>query len=572
MKAVFHRLRSPKLLNFLACLGASLVFGLLWYLLLYNRFPLYLSHVDWIYKAGGDALQHQLGWEWFRYEDWRFPFGSIQSYGYPVGSSIAFMDAIPLFAFPFKLLSPILGEKFQYLGIWELTSIIGQMLMGILILAEFTRSFPLKILGASLLVLSPPMIFRAFTHNALSAHWLILAAIWFLILEYRHTLWRGAWPLLFGLAVLTHAYFVPMLLPIWLAGLFFHYRRALESRAHKNRAHKRWQIALDALAVAAVIFLGGYLTGLFRLNYNSLALPGYGKFSWNLNAFFNPINSSSRYLKEMALGAIDQYEGYSYLGLGILLLLPPAVYLFFRNEFPARRLSFLLPVAAASAVLTVFALSNKAFIGAFPLWDFHLPDGLLGFLNIFRSSGRFIWPVFYFLVLFVLIVIIRNLRFSIPILALALLLQFSDLQPLYRQNRLDDFVSYQSQLQSPFWTLAAETNEHIVVVPTQALAAGYTPLAIYAANHQMTLNLGAAARSDSAALENQNEQVQQALRARQVDPQTLYILSNAEWSAFAETSLKVQATVCRIDGFTLMFSRDNPLTKTDFDFTDFCEQ
>ena len=78
------RISSP-LQIFLVHVVLSLLFGAVWYLVLYGHFHLHFTHVNWIYKAGGDVLQHQLGWEWFRQEPWQFPLGTITAYGYPFG-------------------------------------------------------------------------------------------------------------------------------------------------------------------------------------------------------------------------------------------------------------------------------------------------------------------------------------------------------------------------------------------------------------------------------------------------------------------------------------------------------
>ncbi|MDO9121584.1 MAG: DUF6311 domain-containing protein, partial [Anaerolineaceae bacterium] len=94
------------MIRFTALLLACSGFGLLWFLLLYESAPLYPTNVGWIYSAGGDTFQHQLGWEWFRQEPWRFPLGRIDAYGFPYGTTIVFMDSIPLFAIFFKILSP----------------------------------------------------------------------------------------------------------------------------------------------------------------------------------------------------------------------------------------------------------------------------------------------------------------------------------------------------------------------------------------------------------------------------------------------------------------------------------
>ena len=97
--------------------GAS--FGAFWYWVLYGPFHLYFTHVNWIYQAGGDVLQHQLGWEWFRQEPWQFPLGKITAYGYPFGTSVTFMDSIPLLAIPLKLISHWFKQNHQYFGVWN---------------------------------------------------------------------------------------------------------------------------------------------------------------------------------------------------------------------------------------------------------------------------------------------------------------------------------------------------------------------------------------------------------------------------------------------------------------------
>lgn len=551
---------SPTLFHWLSHLAVSVAAGLAWYLLLYGRYPLYLSHVNWIYNAGGDILMHQLGWEWFRQSAWQFPLGFIPAYGYPAGTSVAFLDSIPLMALLFRPFSAWLQTPFQYFGIWELASLIGQILTGMLIVQEFTRAWSLKILGASLLVLSPPMIFRTFYHSSLSAHWLLLAAIWFILLAYRGRLWRWGWVILFGLAVLIHPYFVPMLAPLWVMSMFFYYRTRTQ----------KWQVMFDLTAVTAVIFLTGYSIGLFNLQYDSLSASGFGLFSWNLNGFVNPFHFSSTYIQPMATGNSGQYEGFSYLGLGVIMLLPATVYVFVQKENVRRRWVFFLVFGLASLAYTLFALSNKAFLGSHPLWDVVLPAWLMEFFNLFRTSGRFIWPVFYFLVLFVLITTIRHLRYPIPVLLLVILLQWSDLQPLYEARKIPGFTTYDSPLQAGFWQAAAQTNQHLVMLPVTKLALTEEAFAIYAAHHQLTLNRGYFARGDDQALQAYGTQIWQDLQRRQAQPDTLYILTGPEEMAFAQAELAQAMYVCEVDNYTVVFSAENALTRANVDLAGDC--
>jgi hypothetical protein len=551
---------SPQSLQFLLLLSISILLGTAWFLVLYNRFPLYFSHVNWIYAAGADLFKDQIGWEWFRQDAWGFPLGRIESYAYPFGTFLSFMDSIPLLAIPLKLFSPWLGGNFQYLGLWELICIILQMLAGMLILRQFTRSYLQVILGASLLVLSPPMISRVFTHNSLTSHWILLVAILFIILEYRSRLWRGAWAVLFAVAMLIQLYFVAMLLPLWAISLFFRYLRGKRRRV----------MIFDILVVIGVVLLVGYCTGYFSLKPDNLVGEGFGLYSWNLNGFFNP-NEYSNFLNSMAVGSSKVFEGFSYLGLGNLLILPVALYFFFRKEVSRSRLLFFIPFGLVSILFGLYALSQKAYLGTYLLWDIKLPDGIYALCSLFRTSARFIWPVYYFVVVFGLISIIRNFRHATLLLLPALVLQYFDLQPLIDSKKINELAEYNSRLGSEFWQQAAIDNRHLYLLPSSFNAAYiYEPFALYARQNRMTLNFGYLSRGDYKAMEEYGESIWEGLKTGQADPESLYVLWDSEWDNFARQNLAEEMVICSVDGYTVILSIDNGLNRGYSNLTDYC--
>lgn len=556
--SAYYRLH--RYIRFLSRLLICISLGLVWYLLLYGSAPLRLANVGWAYSAGGDTFQHQLGWEWFRQEPWRFPLGRIEAYGYPFGTSLSFMDSIPLFAVPFKILSPLMPEPCQFLGLWELTSLIGQLFFGLLILGEFTQSSLKKLLGATLLMLSPVLIFRAFGQSSLSAHWIVLAGIWFILLEYKHKLWRGSWVLLFAITMLVHLYFVAMLVPLWLISLIFLFKWQKSSRA----------VTLELLVVIVLLLVEGYCLGLFNLSLDNLEGWGYGVYSWNLNGFLNPFQSSA-FFKQLPVGSYTQNAGYSYLGLGNLILIPVALVLFFRNEIVAHRLRFLLPFMLVSLFYILFSLSNKGFINDHALWDIQLPNYLLHLSALFRSSGRFIWPVFYFIVLFGLVCIIRNSRFAMSVLILALVIQLVDIQPLYSAKKDAGMMDYQSSLQSEFWQAAARENKHIVFIPTNyKMKTIYQPFALYARKNNITLNWGYFARADYPSIDQYADQAWKELISNKSDYQTLYLFWDASWETKIENALADNMVICKVDGYNVILSEKNSLTQTNPAILKYC--
>ncbi len=124
----------------------------------------------------GDSAWHFLTWQFFRNEPLLFPPGRVESFLYPLGTSVGGGDALPLLAFAFKALNPWLPADFQYLGLWLFVSYVLQGVFGYLLVRTFCPQRWLALPAALLLLLSPVMVFRA-GHVALASHWLLLLAL-----------------------------------------------------------------------------------------------------------------------------------------------------------------------------------------------------------------------------------------------------------------------------------------------------------------------------------------------------------------------------------------------------------
>ena len=527
----------------------SIVMGVLWFVLLFDWHRLALSNVNWIYAVGGDAFQHQLGWEWFRQEPWQFPLGHISDYGYPYGTSLSFLDSIPLFAIPFKILSPLFRERCQYLGVWMLFSMIGQLFFGMLIINEIKSSFLTKVLGSSLLVLSPILIFKAFVHDSLTAHWIILAAIWLLIAEYRKPIKRYLWALLFAVSMLIHMYFIAFLLPFWLVHLFF----GLKQRV------KKLSLIIEILSVIGVVILLGFVLGLNTVDFENLGIPGFGFYSWNANSWINPMDTSA-FMKNLPTGVLGQYEGYSYLGLGYLIILIVGIVLYFQTDSFSTEKSFIIPLLLISGLLILYALSNKAFLNNTLIWDIELPDFLARFFSLFRASGRFIWPVFYLLIIFGLLSCIRKLRHPEFLLLFALLVQFVDIRPLYLSKRTAGFFSWHSPLQSNFWDAASSSAKHIVFLERPDISY-YEPIALFARQNKLTLNDGYFARANYDKINADTLQTLDKLNQGIADPKSIYIFPE-EFSDADRELLITSLVYCQFDDYEIVLSKDNQIIET----------
>ena len=191
--------------------------------------------------------------------------------------------------------------------------------------------------------------------------------------------------------------------------------------------------------------------------------------------------------------------------------------------------------------------------------------------SLFRASGRFIWPVFYLVVVFGLASILRNYRWPGMVLLLALAVQYADLQPLIAIRKFDGFSSYESPLQADFWEEAAQTNRHVMLLPASTQASTiYEPFAIYASRNHMTLNTGYFARADYAAIEAYGNQAWQDLKAGQADADTLYLVWDETWAAEARRELSGTMLVCQVDGYSVLLSPENAITGAGLDLGSYC--
>lgn len=381
-----------------ALLGAAA--GIAVFLLVFGTAPLALSFDGWILNGydEADVQQHYAGWLLFRNSRWAFPLGLCGTLAWPDGTVIAYTDSVPWVSIGLKLLRGILPGTFQWFGWYVLACFALQGAAGGLLTAR-VGCLPFAALGAGLFCMMPALWERAFRHVALTSHYLILFAL-YTLLEYRaalRTAGAGAAPprypwqfALLGFAAIgIHPYFLPPVLLCALLG-------AVDCARYARRPARG---ALGLAASLAATLAGGFLSGVLGGGVTA-SRYGYGDFSMNLNAPFNP-SSRGGYAWSRLLPVLPQqpaqYDGFNYLGLGLLALLALALAASAVGLLsPAgrrragdwwRRNGFL---TGGCALLTLFAVSNKVYWGAAG-FTVPLPDAVLQFCGVFRASGRMFW-------------------------------------------------------------------------------------------------------------------------------------------------------------------------------------
>lgn len=425
------------------------------------------TNTSLVINGGGDYLQHYIGWQFFRNAPWSKHFLFMQNLNYPLGTSVIVTDSNPLFCLIFKIFRGVLPEQFQFNGIWLLSSYILIGVFAFLCGWKLTDGKPLPtFLAVGFALLNPVVMQRSMVHDTLTAHWLILAALWLLL--NREERWNPiGWLVLVGLTMLIHVYFIPMIAFVLLLQLLF------GVQDHEDVKTLLLPVLAFAAAFAASFFLFGY-------NYIQGESGSFGELSLNLNAFFDP-SGTSLLLKSREHFPL-QYEGYNYWGLG--LLAAAAAGLICAPKDLRKTLGVcLLP----AALLILVSASNLITFDRRVLLEIPLSERLSGLLSVFRSGGRLVWPLYYLVILGAVTVLSRRNRLGMTLLTVCFVIQCIDLSPCIRETR-----AHFEEPRSVVMTLPERLEELCEGRTEMFVGAGpddlTDALALFAGEHHMSFN------------------------------------------------------------------------------------
>jgi hypothetical protein len=499
------------------------------------------QNVGWLRL--GDRSMHTLGWWFYRVTPWGLPIGVNPRNGLEISSSVALSDSLPLFAVPFKLLSPLLPVVFQYWGLWFLVSMVLQAVFGYAMARELRLNRFVSFVFAACLVVTPAFLWRMPVHMALSGHWVLLGALYLYVKAAPPR--RFAWPLLLAVASAVHAYLLAMVLAVWVA--------SLAQRLWLGRLGWRGVLLEFVLGVAASLFVM-WNAGFFMTP--SLGAEGFGFYRLNLDSFLNPYGWS--WVVPNLPTTAGDYEGQVFPGLGVLALLAIGILAAFprlRAIFSARW----LPLLAVLVGMAVFAASNKLVIGNTELGVVPLPPALLNFASMFRASGRMIWPAGYLAALLAFVLVSR--RFGVRTLAvlagLALVLQVADTSrqwTRFARTQPPPSAVWPTPIHSTIWDFAARHYDKIRAIPVAKLNKNWAELSYFAAFHGMSSDAAYLGRRDHKGYQELEALAQAALTQGQFQPDALYVL-DAPSAAIARRYARPDDMLTEADGF-ILFARN----------------
>jgi len=372
-------------------LGALL--GLIWFLARFGLPALSFTNIDWLME--GDWNQHALGFLHFRISPWGFPLGKISTITAPVGTNIAFTDSNPWVSLLLKPFSGILPTDFQFIGPWLCLSFMLQGVAGVWLGQRITQSKIGAILAAAFFVTSPVLDNRV-GHPTLCAHYLLLFAfILHVVPEDQSFLARRRNLLGLGLVALTAGIHPTLCLMILAVILALVIQQVITRRLTWLGG------ALHTLTLLGVTLFVWRILGIIGGNELREA-GGLGYYNADLATLVHPLDGS-RLIPRLPSHA-GAYEGLGYLGLGAIalgLFLPGLALAHAQESWAKVRAHLVLMVLCLLLALLAFSIQWRVF-GTEILNLDTLTKPLRPILDPLRSSGRFIWPVHYLLLVAIL--------------------------------------------------------------------------------------------------------------------------------------------------------------------------
>ncbi len=446
----------------------------------------------WIFDIKDpDIKQHYIGWCHFRNSSWSFPLGLMNTLSWPFPISVLYTDSIPLFAVFFKIFNSFLPKTFQYLGLFGFLSMAVTGGVAGLILNRLIRDPYGAILGSSFFSLMPHILQRMFFHTTLTAQWILLLPllIWF------SDAWRWSlrkkllsWGVSSFLAIVIHPY-------LWMMFMMIYFFAEFEV---VYRTRKIVPSVLTALMTVVTGLSGLFLEGGF---YGSVSTVYYaGGFEANLNSLFNPMGYGL-ILPDLDQVGDFQYEGFGYLGFGLIIMLIAGliafVISFFRkNEgFDIRKIFSDHPrrflIVIMSVIFIIFSAYPSVCFGNKIIVTFPRVKLIDNFFGVFRSTGRFIWVVSFIAGFTAFLFLYKYSRriISLIILTACLLLQFYDLSGTFAQVHEDitkDHRKHECDLDVPELSAVLDRYDHLVMFYDNNI--DLNRYAFYAYEHGLTIN------------------------------------------------------------------------------------
>ena len=530
-----------------------------------NIFP---WNISWLYNKG-DGSSNQLVFQFFRQTPFlQWPITAIPNY--VVGANTVNPDGNALFSTGAKFIGLFVPGQFQYFGIMIVLWFALQALFAERLLSRFIDNPINRIIGSLFFLISPAFVYRIspMQHFHVAAHWLVLAAFYLYFDEGPRT---KTWALLNAVAVAINIYMAAIVAMIFCASVG---KFLIKNRIAflKTNLLKVLRVSLFPIFSVVITFIfSGYLTyrensfgsGRYRLNVFSFLSAGDSRLGSHLGLVANISPRLSAYLQA------DSWEGFQYLGLGIIAASPIMLFALTRKKH-LKSVQMWLPLIFASILLFILALSDEVmWAPSVPCCHVYWPSPVLKFHQIFRGAPRFGIALYYLIMVATIVAISKVFKRKTATIVAGVMLFISiiDVSPLLRlsHNYLSESIQSETLLRDSRWSLIAAKNKKLVIdknfdfqdeedapMTARVFSTNWFELAQFAVDHQMSTNFGYVSRPIGAFVIAENARVAQELSSGKLDPDAIYLVSNrADWIKY-QKRIGNSGNAYELDGFFVL--------------------
>lgn len=462
-------LTKPTLKN---CVGLVilLLFSSLWAIFILGKNTLKVDQTDWLW---GDLALINLAWKIYL-SDPAASWLMSNRMSYPLEMNFSLFDPMPILLLTLGRLSNLLPDG-QYIGAYFALCVALQGLFGYLIIGEIAKSKEpsthfnevTKVIGGCFFILTPYTYWRFQGHTALSSQWLLVMSIW-ISLRTRNSN-TDHWILANCATLFIISGFNPYL--TFMAGLS---TGILIITGFGSNSIGLRILKLAALGITSIT--GFYIFGF--LGAASIDGGGYGAYSMNI---LGPLDSNGLALL-LPIDVFDAtqaqtFEGFNYLGMGVLLMIPITATLFARKSLNNPSITLQIrPILIVIAISYLLALSTTLTLSGFKL-QLPTPDFVEIILSRLRASGRLFWIGSFWLIVIGIFGTISKLnpRQAVTLLLTLLLIQLIDVAPIARKihNSISKFKHLEISEQDS--KLIPNNIKNVMVFPPWQCAHGGSP-------------------------------------------------------------------------------------------------
>jgi len=511
--------------------AAVAVFAIVCARFVLGRGPLDIHELRWIW---GDLAQVYVAWSQYL-SDPNAHWLTSTRLSYPLPLSISLFDPMPLLLLLARPFAGLVQPGTQYMGYYFVACLVLQGVFGYMAALAALRlvgagrdvASTLIAVFVGILVASIPYTFYRFQgHTALSSQWVLVLSIWVSLasLDWRRGRWCAANGAVLFLATGLNPYLA--LLVLISNGVL-----TVVAWNRLRAAEVVLRIAVMAMVAAVGLWIFGFMGGA------TADSGGYGQYSMNLLGPFDS-DGLGRLLPLDVPDATghQHFEGYTYLGLGVLLLCLLGLVSRVGRRLQSTRFPFLASLLIILCC-SLLALSSTVTVAGHVM-EIPLPKALRFLLSRFRGSGRLFWMAGFWLIM--VSVATCALRFgtrrTAVVLGALLVVQWVDIRPIGTQVRKNIAAGNALHLEG----IPVGQYSAVLVYPAwqcdpQGAAGGgvrnYEGVGYFAAAQHIPTNNFYAARTPA---DQTAFHCDFAARMREIDPRALYLVSNALFDQYRD--------------------------------------